>query len=129
MKSPYVSIRRLAPVFRDRRGLIFDFIEAPVDHVGMVTFRKGAARGNHFHKTSTQYTVVLQGRIELLTKPAHGRGTRAKKTILEKYDLAVIPPRVIHSYRALTPALLLDCTSRSRKGIGYEEDTVRVPLV
>ena len=126
MKSSRVHIKHLKPAFKDKRGLIFDLIEAPVEHVGMVTFSPDAIRGNHYHKKSIQYTYMLEGRIELLTKPARGRGRRVKKTIMEKGDLAVIPPGIIHTYRALTNASLIDCTSQSRRGSGYEDDTIRV---
>ena len=55
----------LKPVFSDKRGDIFDIVEGKVGHVGLVTFKTGVIRGNHYHKKSTQYSYVLDGTIEL----------------------------------------------------------------
>ena len=43
--------------YKDKRGKIVDiFVNNPKDHCTLVTFNKGATRGNHFHKKSTQYS-------------------------------------------------------------------------
>lgn len=127
MKSQDVKIHRLKPVFKDTRGLIYDVIESPVEHIGMITFTKGAIRGNHYHKKSTQYTLVLKGKIELITCEARRQKGMQRRTIMRAGDLAIIPPRIIHTYHALTPASIIDCATRSRRAHGYEEDTIRVP--
>lgn len=128
-KRTSVIIKKLTPVFRDARGDIFDLIEDEIHHVGFITFRKGVVRANHYHKRSTQYSYVVEGKIELTTKDAKNPKAKAKKTIMGKGVLAMIPPYIIHSYRALTPASIIDCTTESRKADGYESDTVRVDAI
>lgn len=117
--------KKTAPVFTDERGSIFDILEVPVSHVGMVTFRKGAIRGNHYHKKSAQYSYILEGKIELTIKKINGK--QARKIILKKGDLTTIPPNMIHAYRALENSSMLDLTTYRRGKAGYEGDTVRVP--
>ena len=49
-------IKLLKKNFEDKRGKIIDvFVNSPKDHCIIVTFTKGAVRGNHFHKKSTQF--------------------------------------------------------------------------
>ena len=117
--------RRIAPAFTDARGDIFDIVEEPVSHVGLVTFAKGAVRGNHYHKQSTQYSYILRGKIKFITGDIDG-GNRVE-IILEPGDMSTIPPGVVHTYVALTDdAAMLDMTTLARGEKGYEEDTVRV---
>lgn len=128
-KEIKVIVKKLQPVFTDVRGDIFDVVEDKIRHIGLVTFRKGAVRGNHYHKKSTQYSYVLEGKIQLVIKAAKGKNTKIKKYIMTKGTYAQIPPYSIHTYIALTPAAIIDCTTLSRKADGYEKDTIRVPSV
>ena len=120
-----VVVSRPAAVFSDHRGDIYDIVEGVVGHVGVVTFGEGAVRGNHYHRRSTQFTYVLRGRIELLTKAIDGSAP-AETCVLGPGELAAVPARVVHTYRALEPAAIIDVTTLSRGESGYEDDTVRV---
>src|SRR3989344_4779476 len=113
---PIFSNKKIVPVFRDARGIILDILEKPVSHIGLVTFKKGATRGNHYHKKLTQYSYVLCGKIELTIR----------KIILKEGDLTTIPRNMIHTYRALENSSMLDLTTYARGIKGYETDTVRV---
>ena len=124
MKKVLFSNKRVRPVFSDRRGDIFDILEDKVGHIGIVTFTKGAIRGNHYHKKSVQYSYVLDGKIELTVSRVDG--SRKKKYILRKDTFTTIPPRMIHTYKGLTKAVMLDMTTLSRMDDGYEKDTVRI---
>ena len=56
------KIKLLKKNFEDKRGKIIDvFVNSPKDHCTIVTFTKGAVRGNHFHKKSTQFSFLLSG--------------------------------------------------------------------
>jgi len=119
-----VEVYPLNPVFSDERGDIFDIVEEPVGHTGMVTCVAGSVRGNHYHRASIQYNFVLEGNLELIV-------SNKEKTITEEYILKPgcfvrIPVGVVHTYKALTNAKMLDLTTVSRIGDGYEQDTVRV---
>ncbi|PIR53249.1 hypothetical protein COU76_02045 [Candidatus Peregrinibacteria bacterium CG10_big_fil_rev_8_21_14_0_10_49_10] len=123
-----VKITRPSPVHEDDRGIITDLIntaENPVYHIGMITFTKGAVRANHYHKVSEQYDYILEGSIELVTKETDHPDAEVQTVVMHPGDLAYIPANVIHAYRALTPATIIDMTTRSREATGYEDDTVR----
>lgn len=111
------------PVFVDKRGSIFDFVEEKVGHIGMVTFNKGVTRGNHYHKKSYQYSYVIEGKLKLVLSDLKGN---KKEMILTPGMLTTIPPRIIHTYTSMTKARLLDISTMSRTDDGYEDDTVRV---
>lgn len=121
-----VHVSRPSPAFTDDRGSITDLINTkePVHHIGHITFTKGAIRANHYHKESDQYDYVLEGKIELATKELT-EGAQVQTVILEPGDLAYVPRNVIHAYRALEPSTVINVTTTSREGTGYEDDTVR----
>ncbi len=130
MKKTEFRAEKLKPVFEDKRGKIFDVVEDPISHIGFITFKKGAVRGNHYHKKSTQFTYVIDGKIELFTQDIRKPKSPIIKTVMTAGHFAEIPPHVIHTYRAVTPSSMIDCTSATRKAQGYEKDTMRVdPLV
>jgi len=118
---------KIKPAFTDARGAISDLVEEPISHVGLITFKKGAVRGNHYHKKSTQYTYVLKGKIKFVVSDVHGK--HKKSFILTEGMVSHIPPKIIHAYKALTPAAFLDMTTLSRGTKGYEDDTVRVTIL
>lgn len=123
-QNPSFLNYKLRPVFRDRRGDIFDFVEGEVGHVGMVTFKKGVTRGNHYHKRSTQFSYVLDGRIRLVVSDFSKR--KRREFVLSPGTFTRIPPRTIHTYTALTPARMIDITTLKRGKRGYEDDTYRL---
>lgn len=114
----------IAPIFTDKRGSIFDFVEDKVGHIGMVTFNKGAERGNHYHKKSVQYSYILEGKLILTTSDIKGNGK--KETLLMPGMLSTIPPKTVHTYKAITKARMIDITTMSRTDNGYEKDTIRI---
>ncbi len=126
MKKDSLGVRvyKVKPVFKDTRGEIYDFVEELVSHVGMISFAKGAIRGNHYHKKSVQYTYIVSGKIVITLSDRHGKNV--KRYTVGAGSVTVIPARVVHTYKALTPAIILDLTTKTRKLGGYEKDTVRV---
>ena len=123
-KKGRFSNKKVKPAFVDKRGEIYDLLEEPVNHIGLITFKKGAVRANHYHKKSIQYSYVLKGRIKLTISDVDGKN---KKThIIREGDVTTIPTHTVHTYEALTNATILDMTTLHRKGSGYEDDTFRV---
>lgn len=122
-----VEIRRLKPAHEDQRGSIIDLLNThdPLEHIGMITFTKNAVRANHYHKQSIQYDYVVSGRLQLATKGINEPMDKVQLHILEPGDLAIIPTNTVHAYKALESAVIIDMTTRSREGGGYENDTFR----
>ncbi|MEK6872939.1 MAG: methyltransferase domain-containing protein [Nanoarchaeota archaeon] len=122
-----VEIKKIDPVFIDDRGIISDLINEPVNNVGLITTEKNAVRGSHYHKKSNQYSYILSGKFEVLLAP-YDQPVNVKKVILHAGELITIPSFVIHQFKALDRAVMINMESQSRSGTGYEDDTVRVKI-
>jgi quercetin dioxygenase-like cupin family protein len=116
--------------FKDARGEIRDLItHTPVDAVTLITCTKGAIRGNHYHKKTTQYDYVLSGSLVCVSQDMQtGKRTR---TTLRTGDVAVHPPYEAHAFQATEPSTFLSLTKGPRNGADYENDTIRLdtPLI
>lgn len=111
-------------VFKDERGKITDIMgKEVIEYVTIISSKKGAIRGNHYHKKSVQYTFVLKGRLKLLTQI--GNKKIDTKTIKEG-DLVHTPPMEKHALVALEDSELLVLTRGPRGGEKYETDTYRL---
>ena len=122
MKKPATS-------FADARGEIVDLIESEeINAVTIVTFKKGAVRGNHFHKETTQWNYVISGRLALHTElPPDVR----REVEVVTGDLVMLVPNERHAFVALEDTMLAVFTKGPRGGKEYEIDTFRIepPLV
>lgn len=111
-------------VFEDERGNIIDILEGEViEYVTIITSKKGAIRGNHYHKESIQYTFVLKGSLQILTQMP---GEEARTTLLRTGDLVFSPPMEKHTLVAIEDSELLILTRGPRGGNNYEKDTFRL---
>lgn len=122
-----VEVRKIDPVFMDERGIISDLLNEKIGHVGLITTEKDAIRANHYHKLSTQYSYILSGQFEVLIAPAD-QPVNVKRVIVNAGELIIIPPNVIHRFKALDRAVMIDMISESREGTGYEDDVYRVEI-
>ncbi len=121
-----IKISSLGPVHADERGAITDIINQEIHHIGYITFKEGAVRAKHYHKLSRQFDYIMSGEILLVVcKPD---GSEREEHVLKPGDLTEIPAGVVHAYKALTHASMLDITTLSRADNGYEDDTVRVDI-
>lgn len=119
-----MKITQLKPNHKDRRGLILDVIAGErVDAVTLITSKKGAVRGNHYHKKTVQYTYILAGRMRFLTRDKRGR---LYKKDLGPGALVESPPGEIHTFKALTDCSFLSLSRGPRRGIDFEKDTYRL---
>ena len=124
-----MKLIKLKVNYKDDRGNIVDMIENEnINAVTLVTFKKGATRGNHFHKKTLQYNYVVKGEISVVTQT---NNSPKKIKILKRGDLAAILPMEKHALKALKDAELLVFTKGPRGGKEYETDTFRlkVPLI
>ena len=116
--------------FKDKRGMILDiFVSKPKDHCTLVTFNKGAIRGNHYHKKSTQYSFVLSGKLIMFSVKVNNNGNitkKIKKEILLKNSLITHKPFYAHAFKAITKSNLLAFADGKRGGKNYEKDTFRL---
>jgi len=110
---------------KDERGEITDLlVQEKIEHVTLITSNKGAIRGNHYHKESTQWVYVLEGRMRVLSQMPD---SPVVATILEKGALLVNVPEERHAMIALEQSTFMVFTRGPRGGEGYERDTYRLP--
>lgn len=120
---------RPLPTFQDTRGVITDLLEdEEINAITLISFTRGAVRGNHYHEHTTQWNYVLTGRIRLATQFP---GADLVETILEKGDMAMTVPDERHALQGLEDSEVMIFTKGPRGGKEYESDTYRleIPLI
>lgn len=122
-----VEIKKIGHDFMDERGIISDLLNKSIRHVGLITTEKDAIRANHYHKLSTQYNYILSGKFEVLIAPVD-QPTNVERFVVNAGELIIIPPNLIHRFKALDRAVMIDMVSESRDGGKYEDDVYRVKI-
>lgn len=118
---------KIEAAFVDERGSIWDFLtDKEVHHVGFLISKKNSIRGKHYHKEQEQYTLVLNGKMKIITKNIQNKDSKVEETILEKMEMVKFPPFYYHALESLEDSECLVLTSKGRAGQDYEEDTIRV---
>jgi quercetin dioxygenase-like cupin family protein len=111
--------------FQDDRGTIRDiFVRDPKDTCTIIFSKKGAIRGNHYHKLSTQFTYVISGQLTMLSQTADG--TSIEKHILREGDMMTHGPMEAHTLIADEDTVFLAFADGLRGGDDYEKDTYRL---
>jgi len=114
--------------FEDERGSIRDILtHDSIQHLTVITSKKGAVRGHHYHKETTQYEYVVSGSLKILSQKP---GEEVVATIAGPDSLISHDPMEAHALIALEDTIFLAITKGVRGGVDYEQDTFRldVPL-
>lgn len=120
-----MNITKIAPAHVDERGSISDILyKEPIEHVTIIHSKKGAKRGNHFHKESTQWIYVLNGVMEYWHSDVNRKNIQM--VLMNEGDLVHTPPSEIHALYMVTPVSFLAISHGLRGGEDYESDTYRV---
>jgi dTDP-4-dehydrorhamnose 3,5-epimerase-like enzyme len=111
----------------DDRGIISDvFYKANMHHACVITNVAGAVRGNHYHKFTTQYTLVIGGTLHYYFKPVDGTAN-TECYIAQLGDFIISEPNEIHAMQAGDNGCVFIAFAQGpRGGEDYESDTVRV---
>ena len=124
-----MQIQRVPVSFEDGRGQIIDILKNEVvEYATIITSRKGAVRGNHFHKDTYQHLYVLDGKLRVVVQMP---GEQPQEAILERGDIVVNVPLERHAFQAIEDTTFLVLTRGPRGGENYETDTFRldIPLI
>lgn len=110
--------------FKDSRGIISDLIENEnINAVTLITIKKNAVRGNHFHKKTWQWNYIISGTMKLVTQKKNGK---IRTTLLKQGDLALVAPYEKHALVGKKFCRCLVFTKGPRGGKEYESDTFRL---
>lgn len=124
-----ITIQKIKPEFIDERGEISNILDAPIEHVAIITSKSGAIRGNHYHPDQVQNDYLLSGKYEYIVKDAKGENNQTETNIIEAGDLVITPPMVGHVMRFLEDSVFLTFTTGPRDAGKYEEHTKKFKLI
>jgi quercetin dioxygenase-like cupin family protein len=121
-----VSIIHRPINWEDERGVIRDiFPTGSPESVTLITNARGAVRGNHYHRISSQYAFVVSGRMLAFTRSESDLGDVTRHE-MSPGDMILHRPGESHAYLALENTIFIVFAEGVRKGVDYERDTHRV---
>ncbi|HTL48576.1 MAG TPA: hypothetical protein VL688_11010 [Verrucomicrobiae bacterium] len=122
------TIRHIDPAFVDARGAIHNLFEGRLEHVALITSKKGTVRANHYHKEDHQYIYLISGAYESHCFPV---GQPEKKQVLnvKAGDIVETPALIAHAQKFTEDSVFLAFTTRQRESGKYEEDTIAYPVI
>ncbi len=87
----------LKPVFTnsDERGSMVQLFQENCNQANVLRCKKGALRGNHYHKLNTESFYVVEGEVEVTLKTLEQKPVVETKTF-SKGDFFAIPPNINH---------------------------------
>jgi quercetin dioxygenase-like cupin family protein len=114
---------RLKIAHQDKRGIIIDILEnEKINAITLITLKKGAIRGNHYHKKTYQWNYIVSGKMQLITI----KNKKKSKIILNPGDIAMTKPGEPHTLVGISFCKCLVFTKGPRGGKNYEVDTFRL---
>jgi len=113
----------------DERGTITDmFYAKTINHGCIITNKPLAVRGNHYHKLTTQYTLVLSGSLNYYARALDSNDIQTFTAI--HGDMIISEPGEIHAMRAGEHGCTFMAFAEGpRGGEDYESDTYRVDSI
>ena len=116
------------PAVSDARGDIINLFEGRIEHIALITSKKGSVRANHYHKKDHQYIYLVSGTFE--SHSCHV-DTPEKRQILslKPGDIVETPPFVAHAQKFTEDSVFLALTTLQRESGKYEEDTIAFPVI
>ncbi len=110
----------------DNRGKIADiFYKSGIDHVAIITSKKGVRRGDHYHKETTQHMLMTKGSLVYVYQPVD-KSQPMKYILAKEGQLVSTPPYEIHTLLFPEDNEFIVFSSGLRGGQDYEKDTFRV---
>ena len=117
-------IKKITTDFEDHRGVISDIlVKEKIDYVTIIYNKKGAIRGNHYHKETIQFLYVLEGSILVASQK---KGQEVEEKVLKEGSLLFNEARESHAIKSLEDSKLLILTRGLRGGKDYETDTYKL---
>lgn len=117
-------IKKITTDFEDHRGVISDIlVKEKIDYVTIIYNKKGAIRGNHYHKETIQFLYVLEGSILVASQK---KGKEVEEKVLKEGSLLFNEARESHAIKSLEDSKLLILTRGLRGGKDYETDTYKL---
>ncbi len=116
------------PAIKDIRGEITNVFEGRIEHIALITSKKGTVRANHYHKQDHQFIYLVSGAFESHSVDINNT---SKRLVLEikPGDIVETPALIAHAQKFTEDSVFLALTTRQREQGKYEEDTIAYPVV
>ena len=116
------------PAIKDLRGEITNVFEGRIEHIALITSKKGTVRANHYHKQDHQFIYLVSGAFESHSVDVNNT---AKRQVLEikAGDIVETPALIAHAQKFTEDSVFLALTTRQREQGKYEEDTIAYPVI
>ena len=125
-RNSWTNVSPPLEVHEDQRGKIADmFYNENINHIAIISSKKGARRGDHYHKQTMQHTLVTKGSLIYLFQPSD-KSKQVNFEVLKEGDIITSNPNEVHTYLFPEDSEFLALTSGLRGGKDYEKDTFRV---
>ncbi len=122
------TLKHIESACHDKRGDIYNIFEGRIEHVALITSKKGSVRANHYHKEDYQYIYLVSGAFE-----SHCVDVRdpAKRQVLKVKagDIVDTPPFIAHAQKFTEDSVFLALTTRQRESGKYESDTIAYQVI
>ncbi|MGA2130357.1 MAG: hypothetical protein ABSG05_01940 [Candidatus Pacearchaeota archaeon] len=130
IKNVWKDVKKPLEIHEDNRGIIADiFYKDNIEHVNIISSKKGVRRGDHYHKATTQHMLMIKGSMIYVYAPLNNPKD-VRYVLAKKGDLISTPPSEIHTLLFPEDNEFMTFSSGLRGGQDYEKDTYRVePLV
>ncbi len=122
------TLKHIDPAVTDVRGAITNLFEGRIEHVALITSKKGSVRANHYHKEDHQYIYLVSGAYE---SHACDVQNSPKKQILKVRpgDIVYTPPLTAHAQKFTEDSVFLALSPRQREHGKYETDTMAFQVI
>ena len=116
------------PAIKDVRGEITNVFEGRIEHIALITSKKGTVRANHYHKQDHQFIYLVSGAFESHSVDINNT---SKRQVLEikPGDIVETPALIAHAQKFTEDSVFLALTTRQREAGKYEEDTIAYSVV
>jgi len=122
------TLTHIDPAVTDARGAISNIFEGRIEHIALITSKKGSVRANHYHKQDVQYIYLVSGAYE-----SHSCDIKdpSRKQVLQVKpgDIVFTPPLVAHAQKFTEDSVFLALSTRQREQGKYEDDTVAFQVI
>ncbi len=122
------TLRHIDPAVKDVRGEIHNIFEGRIEHIALITSKKGTVRANHYHKQDHQFIYLVSGAFN-----SHSVDTRdtSKRQVLKLVpgDIVETPAYIAHAQEFTEDSVFLALTTRQREQGKYEEDTIAYQVI
>ena len=114
-------------IHEDARGSILTMINENVQNVAVINSKKGALRGNHYHKKDWHYMMALKGHMEYFYFCNVEKIVKYIKVL--KGQIIFTPNLEVHATYFPEDAEIIVLSGLPRDQETYENDVIRVDFI